>query len=111
MNVQLNKYNTYHYIKCKPYIDLLQIDEEQTLLAELKKIEARKKERERKTQDLQKLISQADSQNETPRKTDKKLPKKKVTNPSRPSRIDTNVRLLSHISYFLHQFLFSISFY
>ncbi|XP_019868885.1 DNA methyltransferase 1-associated protein 1 [Aethina tumida] len=67
-----------------------QIDEEQTLLAELKKIEARKKERERKTQDLQKLISQADSQNETPRKTDKKLPKKKVTNPSRPSRIDTN---------------------
>lgn len=30
------------------------------LVNELKKIEARKKERERKTQDLQKLISQAD---------------------------------------------------
>jgi hypothetical protein len=58
---------------------------------ELKKIEARKKERERKTQDLQKLISQADSQSETPRKTDKKLPKKKLTNPSRPSRVDTSV--------------------
>lgn len=30
------------------------------LINELKKIEARKRERERKTQDLQKLISQAD---------------------------------------------------
>lgn len=36
------------------------IEEEQMLLNELKKIEARKKERDRKTQDLQKLISQAD---------------------------------------------------
>ncbi|KAJ8971808.1 hypothetical protein NQ317_004838 [Molorchus minor] len=69
---------------------LAKIEEEQFLLGELKKIEARKKERERKTQDLQKLISQADNQNETPRKTDKKLPKKKITNPTRPSRIDTN---------------------
>ncbi|XP_045483380.1 DNA methyltransferase 1-associated protein 1 isoform X3 [Harmonia axyridis] len=66
-----------------------QIEEEQFLLGELKKIEARKKERERKTQDLQKLISQADSQVETPKKIDKKLPKKKLTNPSRPSRVDT----------------------
>lgn len=69
----------------------LQIEEEQFLLSELKKIEARKKERERKTQDLQKLISQADNQNETPRKADKKIPKKKITNPSRPSKIDTTV--------------------
>lgn len=66
-----------------------QIEEEQFLLGELKKIEARKKERERKTQDLQKLISQADSQTETPKKIDKKLPKKKINNTSRPSRIDT----------------------
>lgn len=66
-----------------------QIEEEQFLLNELKKIEARKKERERKTQDLQKLISQADGQTETPRKADKKLPKKKLNNPSRPSRVDT----------------------
>lgn len=36
------------------------VEEEQMLLNELKKIEARKKERDRKTQDLQKLISQAD---------------------------------------------------
>ncbi|CAG9838479.1 unnamed protein product [Diabrotica balteata] len=67
-----------------------QIEEEQFLLGELKKIEARKKERERKTQDLQKLISQADSQNDTPRRNDKKLPKKKIANPTRPSRVDTN---------------------
>lgn len=67
-----------------------QIDEEQFLLTELKKIDARKKERERKTQDLQKLISQADSQGETPRKSDKKISKKKISNPSRPSRVDTS---------------------
>ncbi|XP_018328681.1 DNA methyltransferase 1-associated protein 1 isoform X2 [Agrilus planipennis] len=66
-----------------------QMEEEQFLINELKKIEARKKERERKTQDLQKLISQADSQGETPRKTEKKLQKKKLPNPSRPSRVDT----------------------
>ncbi|CAG9764902.1 unnamed protein product [Ceutorhynchus assimilis] len=66
-----------------------QIEEEQFLLGEMKKIEARKKERDRKTQDLQKLISQADSQNDMPRKSDKKLPKKKVPNPARP-RVDTN---------------------
>ena len=38
-----------------------QIEEEEMLRAELKKIEARKREREKKTQDLQKLIMQADS--------------------------------------------------
>nr|CAG4640897.1 EOG090X076S [Eulimnadia texana] len=38
-----------------------QMEEEQTLLQELRKIEARKKDRERKTQDLQKLITAADS--------------------------------------------------
>lgn len=37
-----------------------QIEEENMLLQEMRKIEARKKEREKKTQDLQKLISQAD---------------------------------------------------
>ncbi|XP_065343283.1 DNA methyltransferase 1-associated protein 1 [Cloeon dipterum] len=54
-----------------------QIEEEQMLLAELRKIEVRKKEREKKTQDLQKLITAADSQAE-PRKLDKKAQKKKV---------------------------------
>lgn len=38
-----------------------QVEEEEMLRAELKKIEARKKEREKKTQDLQKLIMQADN--------------------------------------------------
>jgi DNA methyltransferase 1-associated protein 1 len=62
-----------------------QIEEETMLQHEMRKIEARKKEREKKTQDLQKLISQADQQSEaaaaaTPqaRKQEKKLNKKKV---------------------------------
>ncbi|KAI1288071.1 DNA methyltransferase 1-associated protein 1 [Halotydeus destructor] len=38
-----------------------QIEEEQKLLEELRKIEARKREREKKTQDLQKLITAADN--------------------------------------------------
>lgn len=38
-----------------------QVEEEQKLLEELKKIELRKKEREKKTQDLQKLITAADT--------------------------------------------------
>ncbi|XP_041985178.1 DNA methyltransferase 1-associated protein 1 [Aricia agestis] len=86
-----------------------QIDEEQMLLSELKKIEVRKRERERKTQDLQKLISRADSGvitlnnsqanttidgPNTPttaaaniaRRHDRKLHKKKITSQQRPVR-------------------------
>ena len=37
-----------------------QVEEEEMLCAELKKIEMRKKEREKKQQDLQKLISAAE---------------------------------------------------
>lgn len=37
------------------------MDEEQDLLAELKKIETRKREREKKTADLQKLITAAET--------------------------------------------------
>lgn len=44
-----------------------QIDEEQTLLSEFRKIEMRKRERDKKTQDLQKLITAADSQAEARR--------------------------------------------
>lgn len=47
------------------------MDEEQDLIAELKKIEARKKEREKKTADLQKLISAAETPTEH-RKLEKK---------------------------------------
>lgn len=70
------------------------IEEELMLLNERKKIEARKKERDRKTQVLQKLISQADQQGETPptptasRKHEKKITKKKLQNQVRPSRVD-----------------------
>jgi DNA methyltransferase 1-associated protein 1 len=74
-----------------------QIEEEQVLLNELKKIEARKKERERKTQDLQKLISQADQKGDTPqtpsstKKYDKKLKKKVHNQLNRPSKVDAVV--------------------
>lgn len=54
-----------------------QVEEEQNLLNELRKIEMRKKEREKKTQDLQKLITAADSTAET-RRMEKKGPKKKL---------------------------------
>ncbi|XP_045160572.2 DNA methyltransferase 1-associated protein 1-like isoform X1 [Mercenaria mercenaria] len=53
-----------------------QIEEEEKLIEELKKIELRKKEREKKTQDLQKLITAADS-NIDSRKADKKKTNKK----------------------------------
>ncbi|ESO88245.1 hypothetical protein LOTGIDRAFT_179116 [Lottia gigantea] len=53
-----------------------QVEEEENLIAELKKIELRKKEREKKTQDLQKLITAADS-NIDSRRTDKRIAKKK----------------------------------
>ena len=38
----------------------IQVEEEEILISELKKIELRKKEREKKQQDLQKLISAAE---------------------------------------------------
>lgn len=50
-----------------------QVEEEQQLMAELRKIEARKRERERKTQDLQKLINSGDAEQ---RKLLKKAKKK-----------------------------------
>lgn len=89
------------------------------LLTELKKIEARKRERERKTQDLQKLISRADSGNLPPinqvtnnnegastpsnnassiaRRHDRKLHKKKLTAQQRPVRaVETVVSIDTH---------------
>ena len=53
------------------------MEEEEHLIAELKKIELRKKEREKKTQDLQKLITAADS-NIDSKKADKKKASKKI---------------------------------
>ncbi|CAH1772728.1 unnamed protein product [Owenia fusiformis] len=54
-----------------------QVEEEQMLVAELKKIELRKKEREKKTQDLQKLITAADTNAES-RRIERKTTKKKI---------------------------------
>ncbi|XP_063971892.1 DNA methyltransferase 1-associated protein 1 [Diachasmimorpha longicaudata] len=65
-----------------------QVEEEQTLLTELRKIEQRKKERDRKTQDLQKLITAADHQAD-PRKSEKKAVKKNTTTSrNRPNKSD-----------------------
>ncbi|KAL3244921.1 hypothetical protein MRX96_018503 [Rhipicephalus microplus] len=63
-----------------------QVEEEQTLLGELRKIELRKKEREKKTQDLQKLITAADNSAEA-RRVERKGPKKKL-NIQKSSRIE-----------------------
>uniref|UniRef100_A0A8C5QXX9 DNA methyltransferase 1-associated protein 1 n=1 Tax=Leptobrachium leishanense TaxID=445787 RepID=A0A8C5QXX9_9ANUR len=60
-----------------------QVSEEEYLIQELRKIESRKKEREKKAQDLQKLITAADTTTELRRAerraTKKKLPQKKET--------------------------------
>ncbi|MCI4380513.1 hypothetical protein PGIGA_G00240790 [Pangasianodon gigas] len=53
-----------------------QVAEEEYLIQELRKIETRKKEREKKAQDLQKLITAADSTTEM-RRGDRKATKKK----------------------------------
>ena len=42
--------------------NFFQVQEEEMLVAELRKIEMRKKEREKKQQDLQKLITAAENQ-------------------------------------------------
>lgn len=72
-----------------------QIEEEQALITELRKIEQRKKERDRKTQDLQKLISAADNQAD-PRKNDRKTSKKtSSSNKNKLNKSDSsNVRLI-----------------
>lgn len=51
--------------------------EEEYLIQELRKIETRKKEREKRTQDLQKLITAADTTTEQ-RRAERKAPKKKL---------------------------------
>lgn len=55
----------------------LQVAEEEYLVQELRKIETRKKEREKKAQDLQKLIKAADTTTEL-RRAEKRVSKKKL---------------------------------
>lgn len=81
-----------------------QVDEEHMLITELRKIEQRKKERDRKTQDLQKLITAADHQAET-RKNDRKVSKKSgSTSRHKISRSDSsNVSLQDYYLNFVVQ--------
>uniref|UniRef100_A0A8D9EGX8 DNA methyltransferase 1-associated protein 1 n=1 Tax=Cacopsylla melanoneura TaxID=428564 RepID=A0A8D9EGX8_9HEMI len=73
-----------------------QVDEEQMLLAELKKIEIRRKERDRKTQDLQKLMTAADLNTDN-RKQEKKMPPKRKLAHQIPRRsLDTTVSRPDH---------------
>lgn len=62
-----------------------QIEEEQQLINELRKIEARKKEREKKTQDLQKLINADTDARKITKTTKKKIQQTKV------AKLDTAV--------------------
>ena len=72
---------------------MLKVEEEMMLQNELRKIEARKKERDRKTQDLQKLISAADNQVE-PKKPERKVTRKKAP-PQKTPKLDTLVHFKS----------------
>lgn len=73
-----------------------QVQEEEMLVAELRKIELRKKEREKKQQDLQKLITAAENQADSYRlKRDKKpikkkLPKKKGDLPDKQVKAESS---------------------
>lgn len=67
-----------------------QIEEEQMLTQELRKIDARKKEREKKTQDLQKLITGNDSPVE-PRKQERRTAQRKRFQSQVKVRSDANV--------------------
>lgn len=60
-----------------PNLFVLQVAEEEYLIQELRKIENRKKEREKKAQDLQKLIKAADTTTEL-RRAEKRVSKKKL---------------------------------
>ena len=59
------------------FLFFLQVAEEEYLIQELRKIESRKKEREKKAQDLQKLIKAADTTTEL-RRAEKRVSKKKL---------------------------------
>lgn len=78
----------------------LQVAEEEYLIQELRKIETRKKEREKRTQDLQKLITAADTTTEQ-RRAERKAPKKKL-----PQKKETEKPVNISLSF---KFYFSLS--
>ena len=61
------------------------MEQEEILIAELKKIELRKKEREKKQQDLQKLITAAEQSTET----GQKMTKRGASSSNKRTRITT----------------------
>lgn len=71
----------------------LQVAEEEYLIQELRKIETRKKEREKKAQDLQKLIKAADTTTEL-RRAEKRVSKKKLPQKRETEKPVRNVRAL-----------------
>lgn len=73
----------------RPPCSCLQVAEEEYLIQELRKIEARKKEREKRTQDLQKLITAADTTTEQ-RRAERKAPKKKLPQKKETEKPVTN---------------------
>lgn len=79
--------------------------EEEYLVQELRKIETRKKEREKKAQDLQKLIKAADTTTELRRAekrvSKKKLPQKRETEKPVSTTVKVRVQLLPFIVYCL----------
>jgi len=81
--VKIKAYDVAHERRRKEQLEKLfhrteeQIEEEEHLIQELKKIEQRKKEREKKTLDLQKLITAADSSLDA-RRSERKSSKKVV---------------------------------
>lgn len=78
------------YINVAILLFSLQVAEEEYLIQELRKIENRKKEREKKAQDLQKLIKAADTTTEL-RRAEKRVSKKKL-----PQKRETEKPVSSH---------------
>ena len=80
----------YGYINVAILLFFLQVAEEEYLIQELRKIENRKKEREKKAQDLQKLIKAADTTTEL-RRAEKRVSKKKL-----PQKRETEKPVSAH---------------
>ena len=80
------------------------MEQEEILIAELKKIELRKKEREKKQQDLQKLITAAEQSTETGQKMTKRgaSSSNKKTRTTTPQKGVSNTKLLVNTLTILH---------
>lgn len=86
--------------------------EEEYLIQELRKIESRKKEREKKAQDLQKLIKAADTTTEL-RRAEKRVSKKKLPQKRETEKPVWNALMLKKqrlkVLYYTHFLIFVIT--